>query len=41
MMYSFTGTPRGALHSIMQGGTGGQDTEFLFNEKGGLEVEKQ
>lgn len=41
MMYSFTGTPRGALHSITQRCTGGQDTEFLFNEKGGLEVEKQ
>ena len=37
MMYSFTGTPRDALHSITQRCTGGQDiaAEFLFNEKGG------
>ena len=36
-MYSFTGTPRDALHSITQRCTGGQDiaAEFLFNEKGG------
>lgn len=36
MMYSFTGTPRDALHSITQQCTGGQDiaAEFYLMKKG-------
>ena len=36
MMYSFTGTPRDALHSITQLFTGGQDiaSEFYLMKKG-------